>query len=414
MITPFLAGRDRSMLRAACLAMLPGHAEIARQRIFLRALIVNVLFALGILLYPKTLPDSFLSFLAVVSLGVAAYLVVTHLVFLKDPTSPGWSIAIFVGLPWMTPWIATLLGAHVCLEAAIVSHPLLVILAGCGISGVLWRHLSSQELRRRFVDEKASGFYSMDVGNRRDMELRQDAYLAWALDKAKTDAVPFQDQLLGRLEKEDEPGWRSCLLGMLIEILGRFPRNLCVRLGLSFLGVLIWVGYMPRRESMLHMADFFLVFWPVMSIQSIDFPGKFHVWLPAGRRERLVAAVCAVILLSFAWTAGVWILAEVQGVLAPIMPEVHFRGETLVCTAANSHLALLCLMLVPLFLTFRLVFPNQATGPLMLALAIGVGMSYALSFQALMPPDLSLLALLSFALLSGLFYRHFMRCSLVR
>jgi len=306
------------------------------------------------------------------------------------------------------------LDAHAVAERMIISRPFTITMLGLSSSAVVWIWLGNPNLARRLCAVTRIGIF--DCWNRDKLleyKRKQEA-VKW--DRAGYNLDPWVERFfVKRINSCSHLGSGRYIWGGLYTTYGMAlsRRKRIMSWSLFILTMVVCLSYLRPggTDVMFFMAGVFAA----------------HIWLPVhsdmmisgGRNERFIAAVILSITVTVLLSAILITIAILTLALAPIMPEITFRGKLLTFHTTSLRLLLFPSIIIPIVLALRLIIykkPFATLASIMMILML-------ISFLGIVSPErisklMNMILLISLLILSWftlvLVLRHIcMRQSLV-
>ncbi|UCF15668.1 MAG: hypothetical protein JSW59_19920 [Phycisphaerales bacterium] len=323
---------------------LPGHRAVPRKFIFWVGLVTSLLGPLVIPGYSRLWSQRVLATCSICCAGLIMYLIGAALVFGVMNSGPilGLLVWLFFG--------SLFFDLHIVAERAILDHPFAIIFLGLASSAAVWIWLGNSNWARRFCAVSRFGWLDVWDQNKIRQYARKQAAAKW--DKLKNHPEPWVERFfLDRMNRCEHLGpgryiWGGLYttFGMTLSwwkgILSGWLAALAFALCLSYLG--------PQGRNILFlMVGGMVANWRLPVYSSMAIPG--------GGNERFSTSIILAGSMTVLVTAAVAILVAVSVGLAPIMPEITFRGMVLTFHAVSSILLLVPSIILPIALAFRLI-----------------------------------------------------------
>jgi len=380
---------------------LPGHRRVPRKFIFSVGLMTNLVGSLAFLACANLSRWQWV--LATCSLfcaGLIMYLIGVGLVFRVRNSGPILGLAF-----WLLVGVA-FLDLHIVAERAIVDHPFVIVLVGLVGSAAVWIWLGDSNWARRFCAISRLGLLDVWDPNKMRQYARKQAASKW--DKLKNHPDPWVERFfLGHMNDCDHLGPGRHIWGGLYTTYGvtlsRWKGTLpgCL-VALVFVLCLSYLG--SEGTNIL----FLMVGAMVVNMRLPVYSGMA---IPGGRNERFFTAIILAGSIVVLVTAVLAVMAVVSVGLAPIMPEITFRGTDLPFHAMSLRLLIVPSLIMPIALALRLMIFRKplsaiASMSLVVAMMFVFGISSSGRFGTLINPT-SLTSLLILGWLAlALVLRH--------
>jgi hypothetical protein len=240
------------------------------------------------------------------------------------------------------------------LGGLIINHPVLVICIGLLSSVLVWRHLSSSDLARRFcvIPMLIGPFDFYNPYNREKLEKYVQYKQANKKEKLQKYIKPsVENFFLDQMKKYEYFNIGRYIWGNLYKTFG-MPVSNFRPIGFLFILTVIFIFCYSQQTSFVFMMMF------MMSIL-MQAPVYSSMLISDGRRERFYSNL----VLSIAHTAVIFIIGVVitifTHIAAPMMPDITLIGRTIVFHPVSFYLCIASLIIVPLVFTFRLLFHKR-------------------------------------------------------
>jgi hypothetical protein len=241
-----------------------------------------------------------------------------------------------------------------------------VVACGCAANVAAWRSLNGRGLARRYCGRMWLGAF--DPWNKERMAKFSQARMA----QKKADAFGVRPGVERFFVARIRGGsglaqyvwgnlYRSC--GVKVS-----QRKGWVSLILMALATVCFCGYMGAGVNILFIMAGLMVLWMRLGVHS-------NLLIAGGRRERFWSALVLALATALYVTGMVTLLAGVSVLLGPVMPELTVRGHGVVYRAMDMRYFVVPLAMIPVTLTFGLVFYRQpwlAIGAVMLLFVLFV------------------------------------------
>jgi hypothetical protein len=349
---------------------LPGHRAVPRKFVFWMGVVTSLLGALVLPGYsrlwwwPWVLVTG-----AIFCAGLIMYWVGVALVFGVRNSGPivGLAVWLFFG--------AAFLDLHVVAERAVVDHPFAIIFLGLAGGAVMWIWLGSTNWARRFCAVSRLG--SLDVWDQDKMKeyARKQANSKW--DKFKNHPDSWVERFfLDRMKSCDPLGPGRHICGGLYTTYGMTLSR--------------WKGTLPGLPVSLAFVLFLCYLQPdgtnilflmvAVTVANLRLPVYSGLAIPGGRNERFFTAITLAGSNAVLVTAVLALLVAASIGLAPIMPDIPFRGEDISFHAMSLRLLFVPSVIMPIALALRLIifrrpFSRLASISLLIALMFAFGVN---------------------------------------
>jgi len=342
---------------------LPGHRRVPRKFIFSVGLLTNLVGSLAFLACANLWWWQWvLATCSVFCAGLIMYLIGVGLVFRVRNSGPIMGLAF-----WLLVGVA-FLDLHIVAEHAIVDYPFAIILLGLASSTVVWIWLGDSNWARRFCAISRLGLLDVWDPNKMRQYARKQAAAKW--DKFKNHPNPWVERFfLGRMKSCDHLGPGRHIWGGLYTTYGvtlsRWKGTLpgCL-VALAFVLCLCYLG--PEGTNI-------LVLMAGATVVNVRLPVYSSMAIPGGRNERFLTAIILAGSIAVLVTAVLAVMAATCMGLAPIMPDIPYRGEDISFHAMNLRLLIIPSIIIPIALAFRLIMfrrPLSAIASIMVVIAL--------------------------------------------
>jgi len=331
--------------------VLPGHRRIPRRFILIVGVVVNALIGLSFLNYPGlTDQQSNLAVISAAAVGMTLYLFATLLTFSYARSQQ------LIGFPALLFIIAAVLfDIDVALEYCIVFHPFAGMLLCALVSAVAWKRLGNRNAFRRICgEEHVTIFNAWNWKKVQGIKTRAAARKLAERDRVR-DLSP-SDRFTETMRRYAFSGTARNVFGSLYEVLGRLPATTTLLRCLLCLPLFVLMIYATSGAPTL---VFMLFTIPHIIGLQMKFPATFVLFLPFGRRERSLASLGVVAVITALVTAAALILVALSHALSPIMPEIVLKGHTYTFTAISIRPVFLVTIVVPLGFLIQIFFPDN-------------------------------------------------------
>ena len=342
---------------------LPGHRAVPKKFIFSVGVVTNLLGSLVFLAcanlwwwqWAPATCSIFCAGMIMYCLGVGLVFGVRH-----SGSIMGLAFWLLVG--------AAFFDLHIAAEHAIVDYPFAIILLGLAGSAAVWIWLGNHNWARRFC--AISRLDLLDVWDQNKMRqyARKQAASKW--DKLKNHPDPWVERFfLGRMNDCDHLGPGRHIWGGLYTTyamaLSRWKGTLpgCLVM-LAFVLCLSYLG--PEGTNI-------LVLMAGATVVNVRLPVYSSMAIPGGRNERFLTAIILAGSIAVLVTAVLAVMAATCMGLAPIMPDIPYRGEDISFHAMNLRLLIIPSIIIPIALAFRLIMfrrPLSAIASIMVVIAL--------------------------------------------
>ena len=323
---------------------LPGHRRAVRRYVLCIGAGVNVLASMIFLAYPHVHgPQLLLVLCSAVSAGLTFYMAGAAFALVGIKAAIG-----FVLIP-LAVGAGELYDLDVLLERIIVENCYPVILAGILSSVGMWLWLSSRGLARKRCGVLWVGL--LDVFNAKKLKRCENARAAIKWKRLKEHPRPWVEKLfLSRMDKYDYSGPGRYIWGVLYSTsalaLSRWPNLLLLVLVFA-----IMFGYIGQD------ATFVLILLPAMLVLGRHLtPIHSTMLISGGRRRRFTTALALAATDAALLCIATLIISGLSMLLAALMPDFTFAGNTFSFQPIDPRVALVPLIFLPIASTIQLAF----------------------------------------------------------
>lgn len=345
----FLGAMQVEILAKSFVYCLPGHARIPLRLLF------GIAIALGLVWALLCVVSRWNGLLDAMTTGISVFSATTLFFWLGV-----WMVFTFRN--WISAVaffpFAVLLGNYVSMEVwirVLTEGWLFVAAAGCGVNLITWRFLRDNSLARRYCGRLWLGTF--DAWNKERMTRFSQARMA---EKKWYGVLPGVEQFfLGRIRGGSDLArciWGNLYRSGLGVALSR--RKGWVSIVLMWLVIACFLGYTGPGGN-------FLFIMPGLIFLQMRLGVHSSLLIASGRRERFWAALVLAAATAVSVTGVVTLIAGVSVVLQPVMPAIALRGQAVAYHAMDMRLFFVPLAIVPVTLTFAVVFyryPRLAFG----------------------------------------------------
>jgi hypothetical protein len=392
---------------------LPGHRDAVRRLVFLAGFIVSLAF---VLIFTALLESS--SFLGpsefyVGSPGMLILLRISYFCASMTAYLLGAGIAFSLihggsalGLITLVVALCAMFDVFTPIQYPLLHWPVAVIALALAVGLAGWWWLGRRAWFRRGCDRPWMGLF--DPWDRRHAERFRELYATRFI----KNIPPAWDRFFQRVIGRRPPS-----------ALGKYAwgalYTTCVLVGPQWKGILAlalaWLafaGYFPAAAPMI------MGFLPLMTVGFLQSPLGTALLVAGGRKERFFATVVLILGFSMAWVLLFGVLVGLTHLLAPVVPAVTVRGDTLSLHAISFQVVWIPLVLVPLVGLVQTLFcrkPVALALSIMLLVAIMMVSSTPLGLYRAVTPALAIAgAVLSWGICLLLLHRIAMHRDLVR
>lgn len=254
------------------------------------------------------------------------------------------------GLVWLPLLGVMFFDLHAAAERTIVGHPLAIILLGLSSSAAAWIWLGNPNWARRLC---ATGrIFLFDAWNREKMleHARKRAAVKWDKSRYRLDSW-VERFFMSRMTECNHLGPGRYIWGGLYTTYGlalsRWKASLT---SLVFvLAMVLYLSYSrPGATNILFVMAGVMVMHVRLSLYSC-------MMISGGRSERFFTAIVLAGTTTLLVTAALTAVSALSVALAPIMPDLTFRGVGLTFHVTSLRLLIVPSIIIPTFLALRLI-----------------------------------------------------------
>jgi len=337
----FIAAMQVEVLAKPFSYCLPGHERVPARLLFVVGLCLAMVWAAIWLVHARAdweaaLVTSVSAFFA----STVVYWAGVWFVFRFQ----NWAGAI--GLIVLVVVLAGFLGIEGLVARLLLEGWLFVVAAGCAVNIAAWWLLSRNGLSRRYCGRMWMG--ALDPWNKERMTKFSQARMAQK--KAFCIRPEVERFFLGRIRGGSPVmryvwgNWYKAGAGVMAS-----RRKEWVPIVLAVLAMVCFLGYMGPGVSIVFIMPPLIVMHMQLGVHS-------SMLVAGGRKERFWSALVLALVTAVLVTAAVTLAAVISVFLQPVMPELTIRGQGAVYRAMEVRLFFVPVAMVPLTLTFGLVF----------------------------------------------------------
>lgn len=343
---------------------LPGHRSTPVKFLFCTGLVICFLFSLLFLLQPDmdivkaaVCVPAFFTFMIVYWLGVWT-------VF----RFRSWSAAIgFVGF---VPLLAMWTDVHVYIDSFIFANVPLVILLACVANFLGYKLLSADGLARRYCGKMWMGTF--DAWNKEKIAKFKQLSLAEKEekkdDRSEYRSSKIEDYFLSKISNPNTGNLARHIFSGIYRssavMLSR--RNDWLKSLIVWPPLVCFMGYMGAGVNFLYIMPALMIVYMSLHVHST-------MLISGGRRERFYSAISLALAATLSIMAVLAIFTAMSLALAPVMPDMTVKGQTMSFYPMNITLLWIPMVLIPLSFAISHLFPRQTMLSKFLPMMIFIG-----------------------------------------
>ncbi len=325
---------------------LPGHRKVPRIFLFSIGVVTSLLGALVFLVYRNLywwqwVPVTCSTFCA----ALIMYWIGVALTFGIRNSISGLVIASCILSA------TTIFDLHIIAERTIIIYPFAIVLVGLAGSVMMWIWLGNSNWARRLCATPRVGIF--DIWNKdRVLEFKRRRE-AEKLDRPRYNLDPWVERFfVRRMNRCNHLGPRRYIWGGLYTTyamaLSRWKGTLSGLLGI--LTIAVFFSYAGHVGT-----DILFLMAGVIAAHHAPLPIHSSMMISGGRRERFVTSIILAGTITVPVSAALISVTLLSMALAPIMPEITFRGELLTFHSMNLRFLIVPSIIIPIVLALRLI-----------------------------------------------------------
>lgn len=325
---------------------LPGHQAVPRNFVFSVGIVTSLLSSFLFLAYPSLHWWEWVPLFcwSAFCAGLILYLIGVALAFgIRNSSSS-------LGLLPVLMFGGLFLDAHAVAERMIIGRPFAITFLGLSSSVVVWIWLGNPNWARRLCAATRIGIF--DCWNRDKLLEYKRKREAVKWDRAKFNLDPWVERFfVKRINSCSHLGSGRYIWGGLYTTYGMaLSRRKGIMSWLLFiLAMVVCLSYLRPggTDALFFMAG--------VVVAQICLPVHSGMMISGGRSERFVTAVILSVTITVLLSAMLISVAILTVALAPIMPEITFRGELLTFHTMSLRLLVVPSIIIPIVLALRLI-----------------------------------------------------------
>jgi hypothetical protein len=393
---------------------LPGHRDVVRKLVFLAGFVVSL--ALVLVFAALLASPSFVGPLEFYlrSPGVLILLKISYFCASMTAYLLGAGVAFSLtrgggsalGLIALVVALCAMFDVFTPIQYPLLHWPVAVIAVALAVGLASWWWLGRRAWFRRSCTKPWMGFF--DPWDRRNAQRFRELYAIRFVQNVPPAWDRYFQRVIGRRPPSD---------------LGKYVwgalYTTCVLVGPQWKGILalalVWLalgGYSRAAAPMV------MGFLPLMTVGFLQSPLGTALLVAGGRRERFFATVALILGFSVVWVLLFGVLVGLTHLLAPVVPAVTVRGDTLSLHAISFQVVWIPLVLVPVVGLVQTLFCRK---PVWLALSIMLVTAILMLFtsplglyRAITPMVMSGATVLTWGICLLILYRIALHSDLVR
>jgi hypothetical protein len=358
----FLAGVFVSAMQVEILSKpfswcLPGHREVPRRFMGCVGGVLSVLSAMLLgAVYHGDVTAKLMVCVSIFFLCTMAYWLGASIVW----AFPNWGAAISVSM--LVLLVGNFVDIDTIFEYVAVRWWWATAAAGVVVNVAAWRYWGKDGLARRYCGKMWMGAF--DVWNKEKMARWGRARTAKAYENA-ADGGRVERFFLGRISRGSAGGSGRYIWGNLYKVFGAAAvgKNDWMRFFVVIIPVVCFLGYMGAAINMIFIM-------PGLMVMNMKLHVHSSLLVCGGRRDRFWAGLATAIAIGIHVTGVVAVMGALSVLLEQVMPSFTLRGHEVVYHAADMRLLFVPPVMIPVVLSFGLIFARYPR--LMLACGMGV------------------------------------------